>query len=93
MTDQTSTTAPPYRLLVGAEGVAELEGVDWIRPLDAPGDLERFRDDLGISDRRLRETMLDPTGRPYFLCEVSADAPAAALERARRNVRVVRLLG
>jgi hypothetical protein len=73
-------------LLVGAEGVAENEGVDWMREA-TDEELSLFRD----KEKRYFALTIDQNGRPYFLMTVIREkAPLRVWEHVRDKARVVR---
>lgn len=85
------TQQPISTLLVGAEGAAEIDGLSWVR--DATDEerqafIERVLDG---DEERYRNSIVDGTGRPYFLMTVMADAPADIQAKANRCVRCLRL--
>lgn len=85
------TSHPISTLLVGAEGVAEIDGLSWVR--EATDDEREvlvkrvFKGNRG----KYRAALVDSTGRPYFLLTVLADAPAEVQAKAQRCVRCLRL--
>lgn len=78
-------------VMVGAEGVQELEGQPWAREVNDDAAWEQLAQSVGMPVEKVREMRMDGTRRPYFLVELGDDAPAAALDHAKRSLRVVRL--
>jgi len=84
-------------LLLGAEGVSETEGKDWIR--DATADeIEDLKNAIADASRTIdrlddayKSALSDGTGRPYFPMTVLANAPPSVLARAHHTLRTVRL--
>jgi len=84
-------------LLLGAEGVSETEGEDWIREATAD-EVEDLKNDIAdamgalstLSDT-YRDALSDGMGRPYFAMTVLATAPENVLARAHNSLRAVRL--
>jgi hypothetical protein len=84
-------------LLLGAEGVSETEGEDWIR--DATVDeIEGLKTAIADASRTMNTTndtyksaLIDGTGRPYFAMTVLASAPPSVLTLAHDTLRTVRL--
>lgn len=77
-------------ILLGAEGVMEVEGVPWIRDT-SPDELETFKEQHRLSAVDFEELCIDETGRPYFLMALLHDAPAQVRTRAQGACRLRRL--
>ncbi len=75
-----------FTLLVGAEGCAEAEGAEWLREATDEEAKQFAAENPKVAN-------IDGIGRPYFLMTVLDSAPADVLERAKRNLRVLRLTG
>jgi hypothetical protein len=82
---------PIATLLVGAEGTAETEGEPWIRPATAE-EQRAFIEQACKGDEGLyRDSLVDGTGRPYFLLTVLDNAPESVQAKAKRCARCLRL--
>ena len=76
-------------VLVGAEGISETRGKPWLRPA-TPEEHARFETETG---KDIEKIGIDGNGRPYWLMAVDSEtAPAEAVEKARNNLRVLRLV-
>jgi hypothetical protein len=81
----------PTLVLLGAEGLAELEGVDWLRAA-TPAETATFKRRHRLSELDYEAASLDGTGRPYFLVALLPGAPDVVCVRARAHLRVLRLV-
>lgn len=82
---------PISTLLVGAEGVAEIDGLPWVREATNQERQAFIEQVLDGDVERYRNSTVDRTGRPYFLVTILADAPSDIQEKAKRCVRCLRL--
>ena len=78
-------------VLLAAEGMAEVEGAEWLR--DAT-DEERlaFSQRHDLSDDQFRRLIIDHTGRPYWLVTLLQNAPEIAKQKAATYARVRSLI-
>ena len=78
-------------LLVGAEGASEIEGQSWVRTaIDVEKQEFIFRACKGSQDK-YRNSLVDGTGRPYFLLTVLDTAPDEVKAKAMSFARCLRL--
>lgn len=78
-----------HTLLLGAEGCAETENVDWVREAS-----DREAVDFWAEVREQGLTgiaTVDKIGRPYWLMTVTEEAPKEVLEAIKDTYRAVRL--
>ena len=75
-------------LLVGAEGCAELERVDWAREATQE-EAEVLKMRLGLE--KYKSLCVDHHDRPYWPMVISEDAPEVKKARAQQYDRVLRL--
>ena len=82
---------PIVTLLVGAEGASEIADEPWQRRATEEERLifiaERCRGD----DQLFKNSMIDGTGRPYWLLTIFDNAPAEVQAKAKRYARCVRV--
>jgi hypothetical protein len=78
----------PLVVLLGAEGVSELEGQSWLREASAD-ETAAFVAGLGLAPEA--NPFLDRLGRPYWAMVLMPDAPEPLRAKARRYQRLVRL--
>ncbi len=87
----TNQNQPIATLLVGAEGAAETDDQPWIRPATTE-EQRAFVERACKGDQGLyRNSLIDGTGRPYFLLTVLDKAPASVQAKAKRYARCLRL--
>lgn len=77
-----------HTLLVGAEGVSEIQGQPWYHEATEE-EKQAFIQQVG--ERTYRNSLVDNNGRPYWLITVHDDAPEAIRQKAARCKRCLRL--
>lgn len=77
-------------VILGAEGCAELANAPWLRDA-TPEEVVAFKERSNLDDKRLRNLMVDHTGRPYWIKTLEHDAPTWAKEKAMKCLRCLRL--
>ena len=77
-------------LLLGAEGCAEAENVDWLREATDEEALAFWKEarEQGYTSKAIT---VDKVGRPYWLMTITDEAPAGVLEANQATVRTLRL--
>ena len=73
-------------VLMGAEGVAELESVDWIREATEE-EISSFKEYWGVNGY----ITIDGVGRPYWYMTMLDHAPDEAKDIPSRYFRVLRI--
>jgi hypothetical protein len=85
------TNDPVATLLVGAEGTAETDSQPWIRPATDEEERAFVAQACKGDDGLYRDSLIDGTGRPYFLLTVLDNAPEPVQAKAKRCARCLRL--
>ena len=78
-------------VLLAAEGMAELDGVDWLRDASEE-ERTAFRQHHHLSEDEYRGIIIDRTGRPYWLVTLLENAPEIAKRKAATYARVRSLI-
>jgi hypothetical protein len=78
-------------VLVAAEGMAELEGVDWVRDATEE-EIRAYQERHQLTQEEYRRVIIDRTGRPYWPVTLLDSAPEIAVERAAIYARVRTLM-
>jgi hypothetical protein len=78
-------------VLVAAEGMAELEGLDWVRDATEE-EVRAYQERHQLTEEEYRRVILDRTGRPYWPVAILDNAPEVAVERAVICARVRSLI-
>lgn len=90
---QTATLVSARRIvLVAAEGMAELEGLDWVRDA-AEDEVRAYQERHQLTQEEYRRVIVDRTGRPYWPVTLLDNAPEIAVEKAATYARVRSLIG
>jgi hypothetical protein len=88
MNEQQSTIAT---LLVGAEGAAEIAVESWQRGATEEERLAFVAEKCSGDEQLFRNSLVDETGRPYWLLTVLDNAPAEVQTKAKRYARCIRV--
>ncbi len=78
-------------VLLGAEGMSELQGTEWLREA-SKAERQSFLHRHGLTETQYREITVDGIGRPYWLVTLLENAPAQAQAKATQFARIRRLL-
>jgi hypothetical protein len=68
-------------VLLAAEGMAELDGVEWVRDATEE-EIRAYRERHQLTHEEYRRVIVDQTGRPYWPVTLLDSAPEIAVERA-----------
>lgn len=79
-------------VLLAAEGMAELEGLDWVRDA-AEDEVRAYQERHQLTQEEYRRVIVDRTGRPYWPVTLLDNAPEIAVEKAATYARVRSLIG
>lgn len=74
-------------VLVAAEGMAELEGLDWVRDATEE-EVRAYQKRHQLTEEEYRRVIMDRTGRPYWPVTLLDNAPEIAVEKAGTYARV-----
>jgi hypothetical protein len=78
-------------VLVAAEGMAELEGLDWVRDATEE-EVQAYQERHQLTEEGYRRVIMDRTGKPYWPATLLDSAPEIAVEKAATYARVRSLL-
>lgn len=84
---------PIATLLVGAEGMAEIAHESWHRPATEEERLAFIAQKCQGDEQLFRDSLVDGTGRPYWLLTILGNAPAEVQVKAEHYARCVRVMG
>ena len=82
---------PIATLLVGAEGVAEIADEPWQRQATEEERMAFVASQCKGDEQLYRKSLMDSTGRPYWLLTILNTAPAYVQNKARRVARCLRV--
>lgn len=82
---------PVATVLVGAEGAAEIAREAWQRPATEEERRQFINDRCKGDEQLFNNSLVDGTGRPYWLLTILETAPESVQAKARQYARCVRL--
>lgn len=82
---------PIATLLVGAEGVAEIVDEPWQRQATEEERRAFVASQCKGDEQLYRKSLMDATGRPYWLLTILENAPDYVQEKAKRVARCLRV--